>query len=308
MPNIIHIGLRIPSVHPANINQLQAFVLEAETLGFHSIWVGDHVFHRGDVLDPLPLLGWISALTSKIRLGTSVLLGAYRNPILLAKSTASLDYISNGRLTIGMSLGGTEVEFQSIGVPMKQRASRLRENVQILRSLWSTESACYHGRFFEINEAQINPKPVQRPTIPIWFGGHSEPSLRRMVELADGWIGSASGMNAAEFCSGVERINKYAIEAGRDPSSLDFAKLIQVSVDGDREKALRLAYDHWKSYYGPNYDVERTLVHGNLSDVVSGLSNYLQANVSEITLILEPSTLELDQLHLLRDVAEKLAN
>ncbi|MQF83065.1 LLM class flavin-dependent oxidoreductase [SAR202 cluster bacterium AD-802-E10_MRT_200m] len=106
MPKIIHVGLRIPSIHPANIKQTQRFVVEAETLGFHSIWAGDHVFHKVDVLDPLTLLGWISGLTTNIRLGTSILLAAYRNPVLLAKTTASLDYISDGRLTLGMSLGG----------------------------------------------------------------------------------------------------------------------------------------------------------------------------------------------------------
>ncbi|MQF83066.1 LLM class flavin-dependent oxidoreductase [SAR202 cluster bacterium AD-802-E10_MRT_200m] len=191
---------------------------------------------------------------------------------------------------------------------MKQRGNHLSENVRILRTLWSTENANYSGHYSAITQAQINPKPTQASTIPIWFGGHSEPSLRRMVELADGWIGSASGMNSTEFCSGVDKINQYAIEVGRDPSSIDFAKLIQVSIDGNKQNALRLAYSHWKSYYGPNYNVERTLIYGNPNEVYIGLSNYLKADVPEVTLILEPSNLELDQLHLVREVAEKLVN
>ena len=304
MADKVNVGLRIPSVHPCDVGDIREFVQEAESLGFHSIWVGDHVFHRVDVLDPLSLLAWVAALTSRVRLGTSVMLTAYRNPVLLAKATASLDYLSNGRLTLGVSLGGSEAEYLSVGVPMKERAGRLRENVAVIRLLWSTEDASYQGRYYQIEHARIKPQPVQKPSIPLWFGGHSEPSLRRTAELADGWVGSASATNAEQFRAGVKQVQGFAQERGRDPSTLDFGKLILVSVDQDRGRALQLAQTHWKSYYGPNFDVERTLVYGEPEECAIGLQEYAKAETPEVTLILEPSTLDPGQLHLLHGVAK----
>src|SRR5437899_2828311 len=101
---MLNLGVRIPAVQGVEPAALKRFVMEADSLGFHSIWAGDHVFYRADILQPLQLLGWVAALTSRVRLGTAVMLAAYLNPVLLAKAAASLDYLSGGRLTLGLSI------------------------------------------------------------------------------------------------------------------------------------------------------------------------------------------------------------
>src|SRR5439155_7664709 len=146
-------------------DDLRSFVLEAEFLGFDSIWVGDHVFYRADVLQPLQLLSWVAALTSRVRLGTAVMLTAYLNPVLLAKAAASLDYLCGGRLTLGLSIGGTDAEYASIGVPMQERVGRLVESVKVMRRLWSEDDVSFPGKYQQGVGGTINTKPVQRPGV-----------------------------------------------------------------------------------------------------------------------------------------------
>src|SRR5207248_9810439 len=131
---------------------VRSFVVEAESLGFDSIWAGDHVFYRADVLQPLELLPWAAAVTTRVRLGTAVMLTSYLNPVLLAKAAASLDYLSGGRLTLGLSIGGSEAEYRSIGVPMQERVGRLVEGVKIMRRLWSEDGVNFAGKYNQVVE------------------------------------------------------------------------------------------------------------------------------------------------------------
>jgi probable F420-dependent oxidoreductase len=291
-------GLRIPSVAVMNTDDLRGFVLEAESLGFDSIWAGDHVFYRVDVLQPLQLLSWVAALTTRVGLGTAVMLTSYLNPVLLAKAAASLDYLSSGRLILGLSIGGTEAEYTSIGVPMKERVGRLVESVKIMRRLWSADGVNFVGKYNKVVDGTINPKPVQRPGVPLYFGATSDPMLVRLAGVADGWIGSAaSGLEP--FLTGVDKVKAAATAKGRSSESLGFAKLQSVSVHADPKEAFALAERHWKRYYGPNFDVERNVVSGAPKEVGERLAGYARANCSELTLVLEPSDLSAGQLALL---------
>ena len=300
MADKVNIGLRIPSLHPANIGKLRTFILEAEDIGFHSIWVGDHVFYRVDVVDPLTMLTWVAAQTSRVRLGTAVMLTAYRNPVLLAKAASSLDYLSGGRLTLGISIGGTEAEYNSLGVAMNKRVTHLRENVAIMRRLWAEEDVEYDGNFHRIEGGTMSPRTVQKPGVPLWFGGNSEVMQRRAGAIADGWVGPG-GAPADNFVAGVQRVREAAAEQGRDPDTLGFGKLINVSINPSRERALDLARAHWNTYYGPNFNVERSAICGVPDEVGAALRQFGEADTPEVTLILEQSTLELDQLHLLAE-------
>ena len=135
-----NIGILIPGSFagaPPTLREFTAFFRRADDLGLHSLWVIDRIFHHNHVLDPMTLLTCAAAVTSRIRVGTSVLLFVLRNPILIAKTTATLDHLSGGRLTLGVSLGGRDNEFEPLGVSMKQRVSRLRENLTVMRKLWT---------------------------------------------------------------------------------------------------------------------------------------------------------------------------
>ena len=309
MASTVNIGLRIPSVHPTDVEAVRRFIQEAENLNYHSIWVGDHVYYRVDVVDPLVLLTWAAAQTSRVRLGTAVMLTAYRNPVLLAKTAASIDYLSNGRLTLGISIGGTEAEYKSLGVAMNERVAHLRENVGIMRSLWAGEDVSYNGRYYQIEHGTMSPRPTQRSAdktgVPLWFGGSSEPMLRRLAEIADGWVGSG-GAPAENFVSGVKQIREFARAKGRDPDTLGFGKLINVSVNQSKDTAFDLAKAHWGEYYGPNFDVNKSAIFGEPDTVTQGLQAFCETDCPEITLILEPSSLDLGQLELLAKTTERL--
>ena len=293
-------GLRIPSVHPADPAALRRFVIRAEELGFSSLWAGDHVFYGVDVLQPLQLLTWVSALTTRVRLGTAVMLSSYLNPVLLARAAASLDCLSGGRLTLGMSIGGTPAEYTSIGVPIEQRVGRLMESIEIMRKLWSEDGVSYDGRYHKITEGTINPKPLRPGGIPIYLGGIREPMLRRLARVADGWI--AASINLDQFLAGVETILAAAEQRQRDPASLAFAKLQNVSVAPTLAQARDQGERHWKAYYGPTFNIDAATIYGTPDECKQKLDAFTAAACDEVTVVMEPAGLSLEQLEMLAGI------
>jgi probable F420-dependent oxidoreductase len=293
-------GLRIPAAHPADPGAIRRFVTRAEELGFESIWAGDHVFYGSDVIQPLHLLTWVAAHTSRVRLGTAVMLSAYLNPVLLARAAASIDCLSGGRLILGMSLGGTAAEYGSIGVPMNQRLGRLLESIEVMRRLWREDGVEFEGRYQKITGGTINPKPVQRGGVPIYLGGIREPMLRRIARVADGWIGSAGPIPA--FLAGVEIVLAAAAERQRDPATLSFAKLQGVSVAPAPALAREQGERHWKAYYGPNFNIDAATIYGTPEECAKQLAVFETADYDEVTVVVEPAGLSLDQLEMLAEI------
>ena len=171
---------------------------EADRLGFESVWVPEHVvffeeYHSrypytddgrlnmriGGPLDPLQTLTYIAAVTTTIRLGTGILLVPQRNPVYTAKEVATLDWLSNGRVDLGVGIGWLREEFQALGVPWRDRAGRTREYIEVMQRLWAEGVAEYHGEFYDLPPCIQHPKPVQQPHPPIHFGGESDAALRR---------------------------------------------------------------------------------------------------------------------------------
>ena len=178
----------------------------AEELGFSSIWILDRIYSPSKVPDAMTMLAWASAVTSRVRLGTAVLLLPHRHPILLAKEVSTLDYISGGRLDLGIGLGGREIEFHSLGMKLEERLRRFRDNLAAMRAIWSGPDAAYEGRFVNFSNVNIEPRPVRKENLPIWIGGEAEGVLKRTAELADGWIGGAR--NTPEILAEKIRQNK----------------------------------------------------------------------------------------------------
>ena len=295
-----NIGLRIPSTPATDVAALRGFVLEAEALGFHSLWVGDHLFHPVDVYHPMLLMTWMAALTSRVRLGTAIMLTAYRNPLFLAKEAATLDKLSGGRLTLGVSLGGTPKEYEALGVSMKERARRLRETALLLRLLSMGGPLTFDGEFTHFGSVVINPIPVQRP-LPVLMGGAHVRALRRAGEVCDGWIGT-SGAPVEEFAPKVRQVQEFARDRGRDPEKLQFGKLLSVALGQDREEAYRMLEAHLTPYYSGRFDIERDAVFGTAEDVVRGVRAFTEVEAADLTMILEPPTLELGHLRRLGEV------
>ena len=224
----------------------------AEELGFSSVWILDRIYSPSKVPDAMTMLAWASAVTSRVRLGTAVLLLPHRHPILLAKEVSTLDYISGGRLDLGIGLGGREIEFQSLGIKLEERLKRFRDNLAAMRAIWSGPDAAFEGRFVNFNNVNIEPRPVQKGNLPIWIGGEADGVLKRTAELADGWIGGAR--NTPEILA--EKINKikaFARDKGRDPDSLGYASLEYMTIDEDVEKARAKNRGLATSVYGPAF-------------------------------------------------------
>ncbi|GAB3425337.1 LLM class F420-dependent oxidoreductase [Flindersiella endophytica] len=173
----------------------------AEDAGFEALWVGDHIaLPVGDdtnAADPVGqprieavvTLAHLAALTSRIRLGFGVLVLPQRQPVLLAKQLSSIDFLSGGRLTVGVGVGYVEPEFRALGVPLAERAARTDEYLSVLRTLWADASPAFDGRFVSFDGVAQQPQPVQRPHPPIVVGGHSAATYRRVVQSANGWYG-----------------------------------------------------------------------------------------------------------------------
>jgi probable F420-dependent oxidoreductase len=214
----------------------------SEERGFHSIWVPEHVvFFRdyasrypysddgklpGDpdgVMEPLTALTFLAAHTQRIRLGTGVCLVPQRNPIYTAKVVADVDYLSGGRLDFGIGIGWLREEFGALGIPWERRAERTRECIAVMKTLWCDEISHFEGEFYDLPECLQNPKPIQNPHPPLYFGGESEPALRRVAELGQGWFGY--NLTSEQLDTNLIRLDNLLAEAGRSRSDIK----IQVS-------------------------------------------------------------------------------
>jgi len=211
----------------------------AEDLGYDSIWVMDHLFNTGYIRErlegkpyyhPMSTLSYLAATTSRVLLGTSVLVLPYHNPVELAKYAATLDQISGGRLTLGVGVGAMTEEFQALGIPMRQRGSLTDESIAIMKELWTNPNPSYHSRRWSFDNLLFSPKPLQKPHIPLWIGGSSPGALRRAATTGDGW--HPTGLSPEDFSLGRREIGEQATAAGRDPGSITMSMRIEVEVHG----------------------------------------------------------------------------
>jgi probable F420-dependent oxidoreductase len=205
---------------------LRAVVTAAERLGFATVWAPEHVVLVEQysskypyssrrfpgpaslpIGDPFTTLAYAAACTSTIRLGTGICLVPEHNPLVLAKTAATLDRLAGGRFILGAGVGWLAEEFQALGIPFERRAARTREYIDIMRKLWTEETSSHQGEFAQFTGVASYPKPAASKAIPIWFGGESGPALRRVAEYGDGWIGfKVSPDVAAEKIRRIEEL------------------------------------------------------------------------------------------------------
>ena len=223
-------GIALARLNPRY--HLQA-TLEAERLGFESVWMSDHLVftddlsgspHPGEELPPVPpttpvydtfaWLAWLAGQTSRIRLGTNVYLLALRHPFTAARAVQTLDIVSGGRAEVGVGVGWLRSEWQAAGLDPRTRGRRLDEALAVCRRLWTEEVIEHHGEFYEFGPVRFEPKPIQRPGPPIHVGGESEAALRRAATVGDGWYGLAHTPESATVL--VARVNELRREAGRE--------------------------------------------------------------------------------------------
>lgn len=211
-----------------------------EAAGFDSIWVGDHISFYVPILESLTLLSFVAGVTERVRLGTGVYLLPLRHPTITAKVASTLDLVSNGRLTLGVGVGGEfPPEFEASGVRVNERGSRANEAIGILRKLWTEDGVVHEGKHFKFGPVSINPKPVQPGGPSIVVGGRKAPAFRRAGRLADGYI---SHMCSPEmYRDNLDAIRKHAAQAGRGELDFQTKAFIFTILDDNYGAALERA-------------------------------------------------------------------
>lgn len=237
----MEIGLHLPSAQPvASAEGILEVARGAERLGFDSVWMFDHLFtptgieskypytRDGDYpmsandpfFDPIGLYGVLASATERIKLGTGVLIPAYRNPIVLGKTLATIENFAPGRIILGVGAGWMKEEFDATGVDFESKGARLVEYIKALRQIWSGESNSFQGEFYSWVEAGFLPAPTQ--PIPIIIGGHGDKALERAAEHADGWAvvtGKGQGRGIDGAAARIDLLNTLLAEGGRDPET-----------------------------------------------------------------------------------------
>ncbi len=215
----VHVAL--PNGHRGvTLGQLSEITEVAEELGFAGVWPLDHLLAGIDlkdvypwVIEPLTLLGYLAARTSRIRLGTSVIVLGMRNPFVVAKQAATIDLLSNGRFTLGLGAGYSEPEFRNVGASSvwQTRGKRLDEAIRLFRHLWSGAGGPFDGQFYGYDEGNFGPPPPQGERLPILIGGNSDAALKRAGTLGDAW--QSTGLKPEDFSLKAEQLRRFA--AGR---------------------------------------------------------------------------------------------
>jgi len=227
----------------------RAFLAQVEDLGLESVWTIEQSIGAGGVLSPLEVLTYAAACTERVRLGCSVFVSPLHQPVHLAKAIGSLDHLSGGRLEVGLGLGGRSRPFAAFGITGDHLVTRFDEGVAIMKSLWTERSVTFEGRFWQLADVAMEPKPVQRPYPPLWFGGSAPAAVRRAVRHADGFFGAGSQTTTA-FAEQVANARRE-LEATPRPS-FAFAKRVYIAIDDDAERAREQADAGLRRIYGPD--------------------------------------------------------
>ena len=271
-----------------HVNDLVTLAIEAESLGYHSVWVSEHLFHAtyvasrlGDAPyhEALTILTAVAGATSKVRLGTSVLVLPWHHPVQLAKRIASLDDYSEGRVSLGVGVAQTEDEFENLGVPFSHRGRIADEMLTAMKILWTEKYPKFDGKFFNFNDLQFEPKPIQKPHPPLLIGGTSRRAIERVLEYGDGW--HALSQSPQDIAPVVNELRQQR------PDTID------VSV-----RSMTTIMD--RSWDRPVE--ERVTMKGTLEELTAMLQAYEDAGVDEVVLDSHSGDLEMNR-HILRSFA-----
>ena len=268
-------GIGIPQVFfdgKIDSKLISRFITRAEALNYHSLWVAERVFGPIPSVDPILSLTYAAALTQKIKIGTSILLSVLRHPVYLAKGLGSLDHLSQGRLIVGVGVGGyTQSPFYpAFGMSPEEVGDRFEEGIVLMEKLWAEEEVNFDGRFWKIKQMSINPKPLQNPRPPLLFGAHVPKALRRAARMGDGWMAS-SVPASLPFSEEIKLIKRYLEEEGRDPSTYSFSKRVYIAVDENKKRAEQ----KMKEWFGTLYkepDLYSAAVFGSKQECIDKLS------------------------------------
>ncbi|MDT7769381.1 MAG: hypothetical protein QOI30_2391 [Mycobacterium sp.] len=281
---------------------LRSYLARAEELGFEGGWVLEQTVGAAPLLAPLELLAYCAAFTERLRLGVAVLVTSLHEPLQLASAVTTVDRISNGRLDIGVAPGGGTRNFAAFGVDEDTFISYFTEGLQLMKAAWSDEPrVTFHGRFRDVDDLPVQPKPLQRPHPPIWFGGSAPKALARAVRHGDSFLGAGSSTTGA-FAGAASIVRRELDEQQIDPTNFTIGKRVYLMVDDDATQARERVLAGLERIYGRRPGMEHWPVFGTPDDVVAGLREVIDAGAE--MLLLNPTGVDVSEN---REQMERLA-
>jgi len=246
----------------------RAYFARVEQLGFDSAWAQESVLGGSPQLGPVEAMTYAAACTQRMRLGCVVFVSTLHSPVHLAKSLATLDQLSGGRLDVGIGTGGKARPFAAFGIGPDRYVARFTEGFELMKALWTQPRVTFDGEFWQLKDAAMEPKPAQKPYPPVWFGANGEAALRRAVRLADGFFGAGS-TPTARFAEQVKIVRSALAEAGREAASFPIAKRLYIAVDDDGARARDRVNAAMARIYGRRVpDIEAAAVAGDPAECV----------------------------------------
>ncbi len=282
----VKFAISIPQLDPAGFDAagVRSYLARAEELGFEGGWVLEQTVGEAPLLAPLELLAFAAACTERLRLGVAVLVSSLHDPLQLASAVTTVDRLSHGRLDVGVAPGGGFRKFAAFGVDKATFVSSFTEGLQLMKAAWSDESkVTFHGRFRQVDDLPIQPKPVQRPHPPIWFGGQAPRALARAVRHGDAFLGAGSSTTAA-FAEAVTTVRRELADRGKDPARFSIGKRVYLMVDDDAARARDRVLAGLHRIYGQMRGIDAVPVCGTPDDVVGGLREVIDAGAGLILL------------------------
>lgn len=280
-----------------SLERLSAYVQTARDLGFKAVSTNDHLIAARPWIDAPTALAAVLSQSGNMAVGTSVVLPVVRGPVQLAKTLAAIDILSNGRLFVGVGPGSSERDYEIVALNYEERWKRFDEAIQVLRSLWSADESRFTGRFYSTAGINLEPKPLQRPSPPIWIGSWgSDAGLRRVARLGDGWLASAYNTTPDQFKLGLDNLQGYIKNVGKDAASFPNALVTMfMYITEDKFEAERVLSETVGALLKrPIEHLRERLLVGSPEACAEKLAAYKAAGVQRI--FVWPTANEIDQL------------
>lgn len=260
----------------------RGYFARAEELGFDSAWAQEQVLGSAPQLGPIETMTYAAACTQRLRLGCVVFVSTLHSPVHLAKSLSTLDQLSRGRIEIGVGTGGKGRPFAAFGVDPGRYVARFTEGLALMKALWTDSRVTFDGEFWQLQDAAMEPKPVQKPYPPIWFGANGPAALRRAVRLGTGFFGAGS-TPTAKFAGQVRIVREALAESGRPVAGFPIAKRVYIAVADDAGYARKRINAELERLYGHrSADIEAAAIAGRPADCVRELREVAEAGAELI--------------------------
>lgn len=243
--------------------------IAAEELGFDSVWVSDHIIipksHKGfgDVFyEPITTLSFIANKTSKIKLGTSVIILPYRNPIAFAKQISTLDCLSDGRVILGVGAGWLKKEFDALGIPHEKRGLITDEYIEIIKELSTNNDPKFKGKYHKFSDIKFYPKPIQKPYPPFWVGGNSNKAIQRAVKLGNGW--HAVGLTPTEIKEKTDGIETLLLKENKQADNFVISVRNNLQITDNK------------------VDDQKEILRGKTEKIIKGIKDYRESDITHL--------------------------